>query len=528
MPNGVARVYPASGAVAMLPLTPANNYTPTLLFCGGSNTSSYNYGGYAGPNADMWTIPASNDCQRLTPEPQDGSAPVYVQDDDMLEERTMGQFILLPDGKMLVINGGLNGTAGYATGTKNTPEYLMPFGVSLASAPVLTPALYDPNAPAGSRWTNQGLSASQIPRLYHSTAILLPDASVLIAGSNPNPDVNLTTYFPTEYRAEIFYPPYFNSPLRPVPTGMPSTLSYGGNPFDITIPSTSYNGSANDAADATQVVVIRGGFTTHAMNMGQRFMQLNNTYTVNQNGSITLHVAQPPPNSNLFQPGPALMFVTVSGVPSNGSYVIIGNGQVGTQPTAPPSVLPASVRLDSVSGGSNSGNGTTTPEAQSSTKTSHVAAIVGGIAGAVAILALLAGVVLFFSRRRRAAARAAARAAPSAQYSGLARGDGATDDSAMTTFKGPLPAWADKSEGRDSSVFAPLKAPYDDVWDPSTAAIHAPYKDGEFSGRPSSLASRPSTFDDYDAYSGYPAQAHAGTPERYPTPQPSQQFGGSR
>ncbi|EEB99717.1 hypothetical protein MPER_00542, partial [Moniliophthora perniciosa FA553] len=35
MPEGIARVYPASGAVAMLPLTPANNYNPTIIFCGG-------------------------------------------------------------------------------------------------------------------------------------------------------------------------------------------------------------------------------------------------------------------------------------------------------------------------------------------------------------------------------------------------------------------------------------------------------------------------------------------------------------
>ena len=31
------RTYPASAGTAMLPLTPANNYTATILFCGGSN-----------------------------------------------------------------------------------------------------------------------------------------------------------------------------------------------------------------------------------------------------------------------------------------------------------------------------------------------------------------------------------------------------------------------------------------------------------------------------------------------------------
>jgi len=267
----------------------------------------------------------------------------------------MGQFIILPDGTLLVVNGGLNGTAGYTNnGTLTTTDQaLMPFGESLASGPVGTPAIYNPNAPAGSRWSNAGLSSSNVARLYHSSAILLPDASVLIAGSNPNIDVNTSTIFPTQYEAEIFYPPYFSASSRPVPSGIPNTLSYGGNPFDITIPSSSYSGSANDAADNTTVVIMRGGFTTHAMNMGQRHLQLNNTYNVNQDGSITLHVAQVPPNPNIFQPGPAFLFVNVHGIPSNGTYVIVGSGQIGTQPTAPPSVLPPSVRLNTASGSSN-------------------------------------------------------------------------------------------------------------------------------------------------------------------------------
>lgn len=29
------KTYPATGAISMLPLTKANNWTPTLLFCGG-------------------------------------------------------------------------------------------------------------------------------------------------------------------------------------------------------------------------------------------------------------------------------------------------------------------------------------------------------------------------------------------------------------------------------------------------------------------------------------------------------------
>ena len=126
---------------------------------------------------------------------------------------------------------------------------------------------------------------------------------------------------------EHFYPPYFSAKTRPVPQNIPTTLSYGGNYFDIIIPPTSYSGAANDAADNTTIWLIRPGFTTHAMNiMGQRILQLNNTYTVESNRTIILHTSQLPPNPNLFQPGPAFLFVTIGNVPSasdgHGTHVL--------------------------------------------------------------------------------------------------------------------------------------------------------------------------------------------------------------
>ena len=203
MPGNVIRVYPATGAVAMLPLTPANNWTLTIRFCGGSDMPDGYWGNYSYPNYNTWTYPASANCRRLIPERQGSSAPECAQD-DMLDGRTMGQFIILPDGALLVVNGGRNGTAGYAQATGQTPSFnLVPYGESLASRPVGTPATSNSNMPSSSRWSNTGLRSSNIARLYHSSATLLPDASVLIAGSNPNIDVNVT---PTTYTAEIFYP----------------------------------------------------------------------------------------------------------------------------------------------------------------------------------------------------------------------------------------------------------------------------------------------------------------------------------
>ena len=407
MPDGIVRVYPASGATAMLPLTPANNYAQTVIFCGGNDMTDDQWGNYSWPFINPWQKPASNRCHRIEPEPADGSAPAYVEDDPMPEPRTMGQFIHLPDGTMMVFNGGLNGTAGYSTQTLLTPLYGdMPFGMSLASGPVGQPAIFDPKAPAGQRWSNAGLATSQIPRLYHSSAVLLPSGAVLIAGSNPNVDVNTSTIYPTTYKAEIFYPKYFSAPVRPSPSGIPSTLSYGGPSFDITVPADSYWGASNDAADNTTVVVIRAGFTTHAMNMGQRSLQLNNTSTVNSDGSIVLHVAQLPPNPNLYQPGPAFVYVTVNGIPSNGTYVIVGNGNIGPQPTAAIAQLPANVRVDSAKGtgpspsGSSSGNGTNTSgsggsggsgSGSSNGAVSHTGAILGSTVAVVTLVNLLLG-----------------------------------------------------------------------------------------------------------------------------------------
>ena len=208
---------------------------------------------------------------------------------------------------------------------------------------------------------------------------------MLIAGLNPNIDVELTAPFPTTYTAEIFYPPYFSSSIRPQVMVVPPPLSYGGPYFNLSVSSTSYTGtSGNVAAANTTVVLSRGGFSTHAMNMGQRHVQLNNTYSVNDDGSYVLHVSQVPPNANLLMPGLALLFVVVNGVPSNGTMVIVGTGVVETQPTAVAEALPAVTTAATAAA--------TTPQ-----KTSSAARGVGLVMGTVvgAALALLGAFALW-------------------------------------------------------------------------------------------------------------------------------------
>ncbi|OCF30659.1 glyoxal oxidase [Kwoniella heveanensis CBS 569] len=371
-----ARVYPASAATAMLPLIPDNDYAATLLFCGGSNPPQWGNDGTAGYN--VTAIAADNTCVRITPE---GSAK-YEDDDYMLEGRSMGQFVILPDSTFWMGNGVAMGTAGYGDDGYSV-------GQSYGQAPLYIPAIYNASAPAGTRWNRTGLSASDNERMYHSVAILLPDGSIFIAGSNPNKDFT-STQWRSRTDSERWYPWYYNE-KRPEYDGMPDALSYGGASFNLTMVGTD-----EAAAKNTKVVVIRGGFNTHAIGFGQRYLQLNSTYEVDMNtGNTTLIVSQMPGTNgpNLFQPGPAMFFVVVNGVPSQGEFVMIGNGKLGTQPTATNDPLPAATLIEKPveTTADTTGAATQGASAGSSSSASQVAIIALGST----VIAALASIAVF-------------------------------------------------------------------------------------------------------------------------------------
>ncbi|WWC67241.1 uncharacterized protein I206_101148 [Kwoniella pini CBS 10737] len=326
MPYAV-RVYPASAATAMLALTPANNYTVSLLFCGGSS-APFNKSSDGGAGFNVTAVPADDSCVRISPE---DANPQYEDDDSMPEGRSMGNFIWLPDGTLWMGNGVNMGTAGYG-------DERYSIGQSYGQAPLYQPAIYNPNAAKGSRWSRDGLGESVQERMYHSSAILLPDSSVLISGSNPNKDVTFEQWG-TSYEVEQWYPLWYNQ-ARPAPTSeFPSTLTYGGQAWNLTYTPSNTSSNPSNA----KVVVIRTGFSTHAINFGQRYLELETSYTQNSDsGEITLHVSQMPPNANIFQPGPAMVFLTVDGVASQGKLIMIGSGQIEKQPILQASVLPAS------------------------------------------------------------------------------------------------------------------------------------------------------------------------------------------
>lgn len=86
-----------------------------------------------------------------------------------------------------------------------------------------------------------------------------------MSGSNPNPDVTVGAgvEFPTEYRTELFYPSYFNE-RRPQPQGLLAQFTYGGPYFNVTLDSDDLFGDLGNA-NLTKVVIIRTGFSTHAI-----------------------------------------------------------------------------------------------------------------------------------------------------------------------------------------------------------------------------------------------------------------------
>ena len=87
---------------------------------------------------------------------------------------------------------------------------------------------------------------------------------------------------------------------------------------------------------------MRTGFSTHTMNMGMRHVELRTSFTGNDDGSATLHVSQLPGNPAILAPGPALFFVVVNGVPSNASWIMVGDGIIGDHTIQDDATLPAS------------------------------------------------------------------------------------------------------------------------------------------------------------------------------------------
>jgi hypothetical protein len=173
---------------------------------------------------------------------------------------------MLPDGQVLV-TGGTSGE-----------------GANNPSTPVKAAEVWNP---ATETWRT--LAAGQQSRLYHSTALLLPDARVLVTGGD---DVTQT---------ELFSPPYLFSGARPTITSAPTQV-VRGQPFLVGTPTPEA---------ITHVTWIKLGSVTHAFNMSQAFARTT-TFTRVQGGldvTVTSSATELPAAHYM-------MFLLSNGVPS--------------------------------------------------------------------------------------------------------------------------------------------------------------------------------------------------------------------
>ena len=143
----------------------------------------------------------------------------------MSRARQLANAVVLPDGKVFVVGGGAQ------------PSY---------SGPVLTPS----SSTQTRAWTR--MQPHQASRMYHSTALLLPDGRVFCAGQDNGPLANF---------AEIWSPPYLFRGR--------SAHRHGGTGDDRLQPGLR-RFTRRRRGTSTWVTVIRSGSVTHQVNTDQR------------------------------------------------------------------------------------------------------------------------------------------------------------------------------------------------------------------------------------------------------------------
>ena len=273
--------------------------------------------------------------------------------DFLPKPRAMNMAVILPNKEILVINGGE-----YA-------EY----------KPTYTPSLmtFDPSAKGSYKLTE--MNPGKLPRLYHNSAILLPDARVLSIGGNPsragrqkdgnvridvipNPPANAgfdAKYYqiaelvdkegnpkPFDEKEYLDHPqdfflkedyeahqagnlkellPFVPAEIKQAEIFSPPYLfTPGERPEIAQAPETLNYGqggtiSVKNATNNGSVVLIALGSTTHSLDYGQRFAEAKITnVTLGTESSIDFTT---PDNANLYPPGYYMMFyVNDSGKPS--------------------------------------------------------------------------------------------------------------------------------------------------------------------------------------------------------------------
>jgi hypothetical protein len=198
------------------------------------------------------------------------AAPAWQYTGSMVYARRHLNATILPDGKVLVTGGTVAGND--------------------ESKAVYAAELWNP---ATGQWTT--MASMKVPRLYHSTALLLPDGRVLSAGGGRGSGGK-------DYEnAEIFSPAYLFDGPRPTISSAPGTAVYG---------QTIFVGTP-DVGTISKVSLLRLGSVTHTNNMNQL---INFPTFAKVAGGVNVTLSS---NRNMLTPGHYMLHIIKSnGVPS--------------------------------------------------------------------------------------------------------------------------------------------------------------------------------------------------------------------
>ncbi|KAL8217635.1 hypothetical protein R6Q57_021008 [Mikania cordata] len=296
IPGDDPRNYPSTGSGVLLPMRVVNGTVASVEFlvCGGAPRSAF-------PNAFKEIFDGALDtCGRIMVSDPD---PQWVME-TMPLARVMGDMLLLPNGDVLIINGASAGVAGWEFGRD----------------PVLSPVIYRTGNRIGSRFEVQ--TTTNIPRMYHSTALLLRDGQVLVGGSNPHDKYEFSNVlYPTELSLEVFSPDYLNSSVSGIRPIIISPMS-GFNIVHGAQMIINFAVSNNLDLTSVMVTLVSPSFNTHSFSMNQRLLVLDSGLVTMDPSSSNYQVpVTMPPSGSIAVAGYYLLFVVHKDVPSEGIWI---------------------------------------------------------------------------------------------------------------------------------------------------------------------------------------------------------------
>ncbi|KAL8918545.1 MAG: hypothetical protein Q9172_005388 [Xanthocarpia lactea] len=215
------------------------------------------------------------------------TTPEVTRINSMAYPRAFHNSLVLPDGKVF-ITGGQHYAVGF---TDQTPQ--------------LIPELWDPATQAFTQ-----MAPISIPRNYHSTGLLLPDATIFNGGGGLCGD-GCATNHPD---AQIWTPPYLyngdgSRADRPAIDTLSATEVAVGGTLTITTSGPAVTGFS----------IIRISSTTHSVNTDQRRIALTPDNTDDNNFTVTI-----PEDPGVALPGYWYLFaLTEGGTPSVAKFVKI-------------------------------------------------------------------------------------------------------------------------------------------------------------------------------------------------------------